>query len=163
MEYIERPKEVIRAEASVQSDEFIQKNSQEQLNRIYDYLDELIGSTLYEDEGLTNNYNSSSFTATFKENIDNYERLKVYANINGYNAQIEVYTAHKNASGHIVCSLAGGSATSTNYLYLPCARLTLNSTGFTIDRKYQVEISALDNTSSITACSAKVLKIVGFK
>lgn len=42
MERIERPKEVIRAEANVQSDEFIQKNAQEQLNRIYDFLDGLV-------------------------------------------------------------------------------------------------------------------------
>ena len=65
MDYIERPKEVIRAEASVQSDEFIQKNMQEQLNRIYDYLDGLKGSVLYEDDGITTIYNSSSFTAKF--------------------------------------------------------------------------------------------------
>ena len=83
--------------------------------------------------------------------------------INGYNAEMEVYTNEKNASGHIVCSLMGGSATSTNYLYLPCARLIINSLDFTIDRKYQTEFSARDNTISIVGAPAKVLKIVGFK
>ena len=39
MDYIERPKEVIRAERSVQNNEYVQKNAQGQLNNIYDYLD----------------------------------------------------------------------------------------------------------------------------
>lgn len=44
MEYIERPKEVNKSEAGVQSSEYIQKNMQGQLNNIYDYLDKLIDS-----------------------------------------------------------------------------------------------------------------------
>ena len=42
MEYIERPKEVNKSEAGVQSSEYIQKNMQGQLNNIYDYLDNLV-------------------------------------------------------------------------------------------------------------------------
>lgn len=163
MNYIERPKEVVQGEANVQSNEFIQKNTQEQLNRIYDFLDGLNGSVLYEDSELSNNNNSSSFTATFGESIDNYERLKVYAVVHEYVVEIEVYTDYKNSNQNIVCSLIAGCATSTNYLYLPSARLILNRTGFTIDRKYQVEFSTRDNTISIVPAPAKIMKIVGFK
>ena len=42
MEYIERPKEVNKSEAGVQSSKYIQKNMQGQLNNIYDYLDNLV-------------------------------------------------------------------------------------------------------------------------
>ena len=41
MDYIQRPKQVIRAEQSIQNNEQLQKNVQSQLNRIYDYLDEI--------------------------------------------------------------------------------------------------------------------------
>lgn len=42
MDYIKRPKEVSRAELNVQSNEYIQKNMQSQIDRIYDKLDEIV-------------------------------------------------------------------------------------------------------------------------
>lgn len=42
MEKIKRPKEISRAESNIQNNEYIQKNLQTQLNRIYDKLDEIV-------------------------------------------------------------------------------------------------------------------------
>ena len=41
MEHIERPKKVTKSENAVQNNEYIQKNMQAQLNKIYDYLDKI--------------------------------------------------------------------------------------------------------------------------
>lgn len=41
MEKIQRPKEISKTESNVQNNEYIQKNLQTQLNRIYDYLDKI--------------------------------------------------------------------------------------------------------------------------
>lgn len=81
MDYIERPKEVVRAESSVQNNEFIQKNMQEQLNTIYDYLDKLKDS-LNQDTGETETVLFDSSTGrtssfTISDSFDNYKKLKV--------------------------------------------------------------------------------------
>ena len=41
MEKITRPKKIIKSEQSIQTNEFIQKNMQTQINAIYDYLDKI--------------------------------------------------------------------------------------------------------------------------
>lgn len=65
MDYIERPKEVVQGEANVQSSEFIQKNTQEQLNRIYDFLDGLVDLKLDSISDSTSN----SISNTTNKNI----------------------------------------------------------------------------------------------
>ena len=86
MDYIERPKEVVRAESSVQNNEFIQKNMQEQLNKIYDYLD-MIATNLNQEPGeepeeetevvLFNSATGRTSSFTISDSFDNYQRLKV--------------------------------------------------------------------------------------
>ena len=41
MERIQRPKEISKTESNVQNKEYIQKNLQSQINKIYDYLDKV--------------------------------------------------------------------------------------------------------------------------
>ena len=41
MEKITRPKKPIKSEQSIQTNEYIQKNMQLQINNIYDYLDKI--------------------------------------------------------------------------------------------------------------------------
>lgn len=42
MDYIERPKKATRSEQNVQTNEYIQKNMQKQLDNIYDFLDKIV-------------------------------------------------------------------------------------------------------------------------
>lgn len=129
----------------------------------FDCIYGLSGRVLYESENLTTNYTSSSYRGVLKDSIKNYKRLKVFAYINGYNVETEVYLDKEGLSGSVSCVVNGGTCTSTNYLYFPVARITFNDVSFTVDRKYQTEFSAQSNNVLIAGVQAKVCRIVGFK
>lgn len=84
MEKIERPKEVIRAERSVQSNEFIQKNMQSQLYKIYDFLDKLVDQLGDTDVKVlldTTQRIGNEIDVVMNDSSANYTRIKIFYHI----------------------------------------------------------------------------------
>lgn len=121
------------------------------------------GKVLYDSENITDDYSTSKFIGQLNDSIDNYKRLKIYAYVGGYNIFTEVYTSMKGTTNKLQCCLTGTTTTSKNYMYLYNIRVLLESTSFTVERKYAVEFITASNQFSVTEETAKVYKIIGFK
>lgn len=78
MDFIERPKQVNRAQKNYLTNEKYQDFSEKQFNNIYDYLDNFLRNLESKEKVLFNNLSNTSTTITLSDSVANYDEIEVF-------------------------------------------------------------------------------------